>query len=317
MNGLTRRRVIGATAGLATIAAFNTRRVRGQEASPAASGPRVVETIHGPVEVPANPQRIIAINFPSAIALIELGVTPVGVPNYLPALPPGFPDATAIEKIENEAYELDLEKIASLNPDLILGSDWLDPALQQAPYEDLSRIAPTALFEWQQAGGNWAAEAAGCAEAIGKTAELEALKKGFEDKAAEVKTTYAGVLAEYTWDIISASDAAWYLYGPSSSHGKVAAAAGIQFGAAADQTDGYVEYSLEQLNVLQETGALLVRSAGDTSLEVLPPLATFQSLPVVAGNRLYTTPYYFPSSYGLSSALLADIETGLKALQSA
>jgi iron complex transport system substrate-binding protein len=311
---INRRAFVAGASGLAATAALRLNRASAQEATPSLVADRTVETIHGPVVVPGNPQRIVAVNFPSAVALLELGVTPVGITRYMPALPDGYPDITKIEIIENEAFELDLEKILSLQPDLILGADWKDPAQQSAPYEQLSAIAPTALFEWQQAAGNWAGEAAGCAEAIGKTAEFEALRKGYEDQAALVKETYAAVTAEITWDIISASETNWYLYGPSSSHGKVAVAAGIQLNAAGAQAEGYRELSFEEFNLLAETGAILIRSAGDATLATLPGIPTYTSLPAVTAGHVVETPYYFPSSYGLSKALLADIEDGLKAL---
>lgn len=309
---ITRRSVLASATGATVIAALGRPTANAQDATPA--GERTVETIHGPIVVPANPHRIVTINFPSAVALLELGVRPVGITTYLPAFPPGHATAEGIEIVDNSSGELDLEKVASLQPDLILGSDWKDPAQQRAPYDQLSAIAPTALFEWQQAGGNWEAEAAGCAEAIGKTAELDALKAAFEEKAATIKSTYTPVLSELTWDLISSSAQNWYLYGPSSAHGKVIVLAGITLGAAKEQAEGYLELSFEQLNLLQETGALLIRSAGDATLEELSKLEAFNTLPAVTQQHIFQTDYFFPSSYGLSSALLDDVEAGLKTL---
>ena len=284
------------------------------QGTPEPEAARVVSTIHGDVTVPADPARIVAVNFPSVLALLDLGVMPVGITSYVPALPPGYPDLSGIAVIDNEMGEIDLEKIISLQPDLIVGSDWADPAEQALPYDDLAAIAPTAIFEWQTAAGNWEAEAAGVAEAIGKTAELDALRKHYEDHAATVRSTYGEQLQQATWDLISASDTNWYLYGPTSSHGKVALAAGLTLGAAADQADGYVEESFERFDLLAHTGALLVRSAGDDGVKVLEGIETFQSLPAARGKHVFTTDYFFPSSYGLSEALLGDIEAALKAM---
>ncbi|MGC4192710.1 MAG: hypothetical protein QM589_16325 [Thermomicrobiales bacterium] len=107
----------------------------------------MIETIHGSVTIPAHPTRILPVNFPSAVTLLELGVTPVGITSYLPELAPGIASPEGIPVIDSESGELNLELIASLKPDLIVGSDWKDPSQQQVFYEVLSRIAPTALFE--------------------------------------------------------------------------------------------------------------------------------------------------------------------------
>lgn len=302
-----RAALTGAVAGAAVLTAGRCRAAA--QATPV--GTVTVETIHGPIDVPANPLRVVAVNFPSAVTLLELGVTPVGVPSYMPALPAGHPTADGIEVIDNDLGELNLEKIISLQPDLIVGSDWEDPADQVAPYEELSAIAPTALFVWTQAAGNWAAEAEGVAEALGKTAELAALKSSYEEKAASIAETYKDLLAEYTWDLLSANDSEWYLYGPTSSHSMVVAKTGIRFGAAADQADGFKPESFEQLGILQDTGVLLVRSAGDNGLDVLNAQPLFTGLPAVQAGRVVTTDYFFPSSYALSEALLDDIESGL------
>ncbi|HEU0165970.1 MAG TPA: ABC transporter substrate-binding protein [Thermomicrobiales bacterium] len=318
---LTRRRLVGTGAGLAALGvglsqfpafAQSATPDAFPVATPNADGTRTIATIHGDVTVPANPTRIISVNFPSSVTLLELGVAPVGITSYLPILPPSIKKPEGIPAIDDATTgDLNLELIASLKPDLIVGSDWLDPSLQQAPYADLTKIAPTALFEWKQAAGNWPIEAAGCAAAIGKSTELAALKGKYDTHSASIKSTYADVIAQFTWDVISGSDANWYLYGPTSSHGAVAVAAGIRLNAAAKQTDGYVEESFEQLNLLAETDVLLVQQA---SAEMLNAQATYTALPAVKAKHAFASQYFFPSSYGISDALLDDIETALKSL---
>ena len=49
------------------------------------SASRIAPTIHGDIEVPTNPARIVSLNFPEGCALLDLGITPVGRPNYMPA----------------------------------------------------------------------------------------------------------------------------------------------------------------------------------------------------------------------------------------
>ena len=78
----------------------------GAQGTPEPEAARVVSTIHGDVTVPADPARIVAVNFPSVLALLDLGVTPVGITSYVPALPPGYPDLSGIAVIDNEMGEI-------------------------------------------------------------------------------------------------------------------------------------------------------------------------------------------------------------------
>jgi len=273
----------------------------------------VVKTIHGAVTVPANPQRVVAIGFPSAVTLLEIGVMPVGRTFYLPKLAPDTMDPKDIPVIESAAGELDIELIASLEPDLIVGSDWTDSSLQNPMYEELPRIAPTVIAEWTQAAGNWRVEAALCAEAVGKSTELANLQRAYETQVETIKSTYADAIASLSWDVISGGtdSGKWYLYSATSSHGKVIAETGIQLKAAAGQEDGFMEYSIERFDVLKDTDVLL---APTENKEPLLEQATFSILPAVHANHLFTTDYFFPSSYGISTALLHDVEAALTQL---
>lgn len=305
---MSRRQVMSAAIALGATLGLGVAPTIAQDATPA--GERTVETLHGSVTVPANPQRLISLNFPITVALLELGITPIGRTTYLPHFPEGHVSGDGIALIDDAAGDLDLEKIVSLKPDLIIGDDWLDPERQTTPYEELTAIAPTLIFEWKMAGGNWDVEAAGTAEAIGKTAELDAQRDAYLQLAADVQAEHADTLAAFTWDVISGGSGNWFLYSATSSHGKVAATAGVTFNAAADQTDGFLQCSYEQFDLLKDTDAILMSADSAELMDV----ATFASLPAVQAGRVFTTEFFFPSSYGLSAALLADVVKGLDAL---
>ncbi|MEX1226887.1 MAG: iron-siderophore ABC transporter substrate-binding protein [Marinobacter sp.] len=93
----------------------------------------------GEIELEHPPQRIVALNWAAAEALILLGVTPTGVadldgyPVWVkePAMPPG------VQNVGIRASP-SLEAIHQLKPDLIITSAQLAPA-----YEQLKDIAPT------------------------------------------------------------------------------------------------------------------------------------------------------------------------------
>jgi iron complex transport system substrate-binding protein len=130
--------------------------------SPASGGafPVTVETAFGPVEIPEEPQRVVALGWSDAETALALGVQPVGASDWLgfggegvgPWAEGRYDEAPEII----ETLEPSLEAVAALQPDLIL--DTRSPATQER-YDALSSIAPTVgqpegvgpyLTTWQQ-----------------------------------------------------------------------------------------------------------------------------------------------------------------------
>ena len=114
--------------------------------SPSGSGasPVTVQTAFGPVEVPEEPERVVALGWSDAETALALGVQPVGASDWLGFGGEGVgPWAEGLydEAPEDiETLEPSLEAIAALDPDLIL--DTRSPATQDR-YDALSAIAPT------------------------------------------------------------------------------------------------------------------------------------------------------------------------------
>jgi len=284
-------------------------------ATPSASvsdgaGSSVVPTLYGSVSVPAGVERIVALSFPEATALVDLGVKPVGRSTYEPDFPAYNTAFADVPDVTDSAGNPDLEKIAALKPDLILADAFAtDVEKFRSTYDKLTSIAPTVVLEWTQAAGNWPEEAAGTAAAIGMSDELDALKTSYEQKAAGIRSTYADVLSSHTVDLISGDSSSWYLYGAVSSHGRVFTDAGAALGAAAGQKDGFVEYSPEKIDTLQNTDMLFL--PGD-SLAALDTIPTFSGLTAVQKGNVFTTGHFFPSSYGIADALLDDFAAALQ-----
>lgn len=91
----------------------------------------------------ATPERVVALSWSLAEQVVELGVTPVGVADtggYRQwVVRPALPEAVADVGLRQEP---NLERIAELDPDVILLSDD-----QRAFAEQLERIAPVLYFE--------------------------------------------------------------------------------------------------------------------------------------------------------------------------
>jgi iron complex transport system substrate-binding protein len=286
-------------------------------AATTAAATRTVDTIRGPIEIPAEAKRIVAFNFPEAMALLDLGIVPIGLPTYVPKVPAYDALIANVPRVDAN-NQIDVEKIASLKPDLILGSDFAPSSPTQRaggaiPYDKLSAIAPTVMFEWKVAGGNWQDEAARTAAAVGRSADMTALADRMHQKAAQIRSAHADVLGRTTWDLVSGQPGApWYVYGPASSHGVVLGEAGIRFGAAAGQQANFVQQSGENFGVLNGTNGLLV-SVDASGNNALAGQAGYDNLAAVKAGHTTVTTWFFPAGYQAADLLLDDLDKALSA----
>lgn len=119
----------------------------GQE--PAGSGqfPVTVEHKYGSTEVARAPQKVITLGYTDPDSLLAVGVAPVGIVNWFVVPPPnnkwqwqeaGYAGAVPEEVGKRDEYNL--EKIAQMQPDLIIAGY---SGMTQAQYDQVSKIAPT------------------------------------------------------------------------------------------------------------------------------------------------------------------------------
>ncbi|WP_245682018.1 ABC transporter substrate-binding protein [Actinomadura kijaniata] len=152
---------------------------------PADQGPkRTVRHAMGEARVPETPKRVVVLDTDKLDTMLTLGMTPVGaalpdqaagMPGYLGA---GFAKAKSVGTLQ----EPDVEAIAALKPDLILGSRFR----QEKFYNELSKVAPTVFTE--RIGVTWKQNFLLDAEALGRKAEGEAKLKAYEERARQLGT---------------------------------------------------------------------------------------------------------------------------------
>ncbi|NAZ88423.1 siderophore ABC transporter substrate-binding protein [Kineococcus indalonis] len=137
---LPRRTAAGFTLGL--VACLGLAACSGEaEADPAAgaAATRTVQTADGPVEVPAEPLRVAALDNTSFATIKAFGITPVAVPkDLLPAT--GYEDWASDEAVADAGTHREpvFEAVNEAEPDLIVGG------YRFAEHtEELSKIAPT------------------------------------------------------------------------------------------------------------------------------------------------------------------------------
>lgn len=281
-------------------------------------GTRTVQTAEGPVQVPADAKRIVAIQ-PSALAtLLDVGETVVGTydegeqyvsPRYLTAY-------KAAAKVGDNG-EINVEKVAELHPDLIIG---LDYEWNTSVYSKLKEIAPTVIAPVD----SWSQTAQAVAAAVGRTDQLNALAAKVQTRSEQIKSTYAGVLSRYHWDILQGGfdKGQFWLYGPGSDAGRILAGAGVQFASGSAGVSGPANktISYEKLDTLSSADVIGFYAGYDDKPNNEGPALFaqpgFKRLKADTSDRLVAFPDFLPGGYGDALALLDELEAGLKKLQS-
>lgn len=145
----------------------------------------------GVSEVPVAPQRIIALhNEAIANNLLQLGVVPLASVNEPPFVTIGDVTFPATVVSVGGYQEPSLEQIAALKPDLIISSATVHDDI----YEQLSAIAPTVPV-FDIGATDALATPRTIADLVGKTAELDAQIRAYEERVAAIREQLDPVLA--------------------------------------------------------------------------------------------------------------------------
>lgn len=285
-------------------------------AATTAAGTRTVSTPHGPVEVPADPQRIVSVQPYATSTLFDLGIDPVGTYDEGEEYVAGryLDQWKATPKI-GTAGEFNLEALSALRPDLIVGVDYEFIADE---YDQLSAIAPTVLVSSE---GSWRDAVVAVADAVNADAGVAELQAQYEAKAKTIASTYAAQLAAAKFDFVQGGfdPGNYWIYGPSSSVVEIAQDAGVELGAAsAGTTEANRSVSYEQADLLQDATVIAFYAGADGSplndLDQLFAMPIFTNLPAVEAGNTLPVPDFLPGSYGDAMGVLDSIEAQLKEL---
>lgn len=148
--------------------------------APVDAARRVTDRLGRTVDVPAAPQRVVVLDPNRAIAdVVALGIVPVGATtnssNPGSGFSPFLGDAAADIATVGPTGQADLERVAALDPDLILFAT----AYQDLDVDTLSAIAPVVAYEAASFGllepVRW------LGEVLGREAEAARLEREFAD----------------------------------------------------------------------------------------------------------------------------------------
>lgn len=146
---------------------------------------RSIEHAMGTTEVPEQPKRIVVLTNEGLEALLSLGIKPVGaVQGFTPDGDLWYdhlePELSGVKSVGTE-LQPNLETIASLKPDLIIGNK----VRQEKIYNQLSAIAPTVFAE--ELSGDWKQNFKLYAKAVDQEKKSEEVLTQYQQKVEEVR----------------------------------------------------------------------------------------------------------------------------------
>ncbi|MGW4479371.1 ABC transporter substrate-binding protein [Rhodococcus triatomae] len=220
-QGVTRagRVLIGAIAVAVALSAC----ADGDDGDPSTqtSSTRTITHAHGSTEIPDAPQRVVVLEPVQLDTSIALGVIPVGaaVLSEATGVPGYLGDEASSIAMAGTVAAPNVEKIAALEPDLIIGTETRHADL----YDQLAAIAPTVYMASQS--DPWQDNVRFVADTLGKSSDAQALLDDYTTRCDEVATKHHtdGKAAQ----LIRPRDEVLTLYGPTSFAGSTLECAGF------------------------------------------------------------------------------------------
>lgn len=292
--------------------------------SPAAGGTRTVTDASGnPVEVPANPTKVVTTHYAATQAMMDLGLTPIGTGSAgqgaddgdLYATPDIWAELKDVPVVMN-AQEPNIEQIAGLEPELIL----VHNVLAEDVLVQLRAIAPVYVFTLR--GGrrkNWQGRVEEVADALNRTQNLEQLKAEWDTELADAAAKYKDKIAGLKVAVIGAYEAGnFYAWGGDNMQGTILLPLGFTWSEqenAAVQGEKEPEATLSNEKILTTVGDADViyydtniKQQPNSFMTQLQETTLYQEVPAVKANHAYpfgknTIAGFSDARYNLSQIL--------------
>ncbi|MGD1908236.1 MAG: ABC transporter substrate-binding protein [Leptolyngbyaceae cyanobacterium] len=270
---------------------------------------RQIKHAFGEIEVPTEPKRVIVLGYATVEAVVAHGVQPIGVPSgVVDELAHLSLDQTTVAEV-GDPVQPNLEKIAALKPDLILGSKY---RLANG-YGPLAQIAPTVVLDID-GNHNWKAMTRLCGEALGQSAATEKLATAYDAKLQQVKAQLTPIDAPPQVSIVSIFPGLIRAAGTATFAGSVLADAGIARLPSQSQAQGPQNVSLEALDLLDGDVMFLMTLQGGTTMaqdsraeiERLKAHPLWSQLKAVQANRVYEVGAHWAIGSYISAGLILD-----------
>lgn len=235
------------------------------------------ESESGPVEVPADPQRIVALS--NAGDVLALGVNVVGVDTWAKSSPIYEEKLKDVEVVSDE----DLEKIIELEPDLIIGSE------STKNVDKLKEIAPTVTYTYGTL--DYLTQHLEIGKLLNKEKEAQSWIDNFKEEAKSTGDEIKAKIGEdATVTVMESYDKSMYVMGDSWGRGTevLYQAMGLNMQEKVKEMtakDGY--YTLSQEVLPEFVGDYLIISKYSDQDSSYQETDTFKSMEAVKNNHVF------------------------------
>lgn len=244
--------------------------------------PVTVEHELGTLELETAPQRIVALEYSFVDALLALGVEPVGMAKD--DIPPYLADEIADIPSVGSRYELNLEAILAMEPDLILA----DLSRNEEMYRQLSKIAPTAVFD------SYYGEYDETLDQFQKIAVLVGQPALAEERLEVHKQLFAkarNATAKDAGPLVAAvvTDTGFWVQSTDTFMGSLMETLGRDNPVSPQAGEGIYQLSLEGLAAINPSSIVVIRTPNEPNvLSEWEKGSVWGSLTAVKGDRVYT-----------------------------
>ncbi|MGH2586211.1 MAG: iron-siderophore ABC transporter substrate-binding protein [Dehalococcoidia bacterium] len=295
----------------------------GGDAPAAESTTRAVNHAMGSAEVPVRPQRVVTLWRPTMAAAIQLGFDPVGAVGEagtpMSGLAAFLPDGYSVEKIGFVGAQggFDVEKIAALKPDLIVGA-LTATGPERDRYPMLTQIAPTVLFTWAGTT-SWRQHVRDVAGALGVPEKADAIVADYNARVGAVRAAVGGGAANVMVSLVRVQGpGVMRLETPLSFPGQVFA--DIGFGrpeaqrAPENKDADYIQISLERTRDADGDLIFVMFNAGnEEAWRQIQANPLWQGLGAQRAGKVFTAEYEWwgASNYYGAHRILEDVRKAL------
>ncbi|PUB11928.1 iron-hydroxamate ABC transporter substrate-binding protein [Paenisporosarcina sp. OV554] len=237
------------------------------------------ESENGPVEVPADPQRVLVLSS-FAGNVMALDVPLVGVDSWSKMNPRFEEKLEGVEEVTDE----NLEKIIELDPDLIVGLSNIKNV------DKLKEIAPTVTFTYGAV--DYLTQHVEIGKLLNKEKEAQTWVDDFETRTKQVGDDIKAEIGEdATVTVIESFDKQLYVFGDNWGRGTEILYQEMGLGMPEKVKemalkDGYYALSAEVLP--EYTGDYLIFSKHKDADNSFEETETFKNIPAVKNDQLFT-----------------------------
>jgi len=250
---------------------------------------RTVRHAMGETEIPVRPQRVAALHDTYiAYPLLDLGFEPIASAGVEGEIRAGENDVSELEFL-GSVIEPNVERIAALEPDLIVGTTFSHEEL----YERLSGIAPTVLLDPETPLFEHHRK---LADLVGRLPEYEELVARVDRRTKELKERLEPISLELEVSALSADgvDKLLTFYGPDNPYSVAFERLDLRFPKDMPPSyDAVGEYfSLERLPDFDADAIFLMSGVGsEEPIRELREQPLFESLNAARKGQVFTVSY--------------------------